>query len=112
LEEITSAHRLKESLFKQLNEMGFGLKELKLLFYTIKEVAAENKMAEAQAVQKFFEDIEKNYDNKLVYDSTLERLKSEIEKTNRELNKTRSELSLNKEVAQVVTRMLATGFSG
>lgn len=36
-------------------------------------------MAESEAVQKFFEDIEKNYDNKLRCDSTLERLKSEIE---------------------------------
>jgi DNA-binding transcriptional MerR regulator len=80
LEEVASAHRLKESLFKQLEAMGFGLKELKILFYTIKEVAAENKMAENQAVQKFLEDIEKNYD-KLRYPSTLERLKSEIEKT-------------------------------
>jgi hypothetical protein len=37
--------------------------------------------------------------------------KSEIENSNRELNTTRSELSLNKEVAQVVTGLLATGFS-
>jgi hypothetical protein len=72
-----------------------------LLFYTIKEVATENKVPENQAAQKFFEDIEKNYDNKLRYDSTLKR-KSEIENSNRELNTTRSELSLNKEVAQAV----------
>jgi hypothetical protein len=81
-----------------------------LLFYTIKEVATENKVPENQAAQKFFEDIEKNYDNRLRYDSTLKR-KSEIENSNRELNTTRSELSLNKEVAQVVTGLLATGFS-
>jgi hypothetical protein len=36
-----------------------------LLFYTIKEVATQNKVPENQAAQKFFEDIEKNYDNKL-----------------------------------------------
>jgi DNA-binding transcriptional MerR regulator len=97
LEELASAHRLKESLFKELEAMGFGLKELKILFYTIKEVAAENKMAANEAVQKFFEDIQKNYDNKLGYDSTLEQQKSETEKANRELNTTRSELTLNKE---------------
>ena len=54
--------------------MGFGLKELKLLFYTVKEVAAENKIPEDKAVQKFLEDIEKNYDTILGYDSTLERV--------------------------------------
>jgi DNA-binding transcriptional MerR regulator len=79
LEELISAHRLKES-FKKLEAMGFGLKELKILFYTIKEVAAENKTAENLAVRKFLEDIEKNYDNKLSYDSMLEHVKSDIEK--------------------------------
>jgi DNA-binding transcriptional MerR regulator len=112
LEELISAHRLKESLFKQLNDMGLGLKELKLLFYAIKEVATENKVPENQAVQKFFEEIEKNYNIKLSYDSTLERLKSEIQETNRELDKTRSELDLNKGTAQVVADLLATGFNG
>ena len=91
--------------------MGFGLKELKLLFYTIKEVAAENKIPEDQAVQRFLDDIEKNYDTKLGYDSTLERLKSDIQKTNVELNTNRRELSLNKELAGVVTGLLATGSS-
>ena len=85
--------------------------ELKLLFYTIKEVATENKVPENQAVQKFFEEIEKNYNIKLSYDSTLERLKSEIQETNRELNKTRNELDPNKGVAQVVGDLLATGFN-
>jgi uncharacterized protein YpuA (DUF1002 family) len=101
----------KESLFKQLNDMGLGLKELKLLFYTIKEVATENKVPENQAVQKFFEEIEKNCNIRLSYDSTLERLKSEIQETNRELNKTRNELDPNKGVAQVVGDLLATGFN-
>jgi DNA-binding transcriptional MerR regulator len=77
-EELTSIYGQKELLFRQLKDMGFGLKELKLLFYTVNEVASENKMHEDQAVQ--------NYDSKLGYDSTLERLKSEIEKTNNELN--------------------------
>jgi uncharacterized protein YpuA (DUF1002 family) len=89
--------------------MGFGLKELKLLFYTVKEVAAENKIPEDKAVQRFLEDIEKNYDNKLGYDSTLERIKSEIEKANRELDTKRSELGLNKEAVRVVTGLLSTG---
>jgi chromosome segregation ATPase len=111
LEELASAHRLKESLFKELEAMGFGLKELKILFYTIKEATAENKMPENQAVQKFLEDIQKNYDDKLGYESTLERLKSEIEKVNSELNKQRSELRFNQETAQVIRGLLATGVS-
>jgi DNA-binding transcriptional MerR regulator len=109
VEELTSTHRQKELLFRQLQDMGFGLKELKLLFYTVKEIAAENKIPEDKAVQRFLEDIEKNYDNKLGYDSTLERRKSEIEEANRELDTKRSELGLNKEAVRVVTGLLSTG---
>jgi len=72
VEKLTSTHRQNELLFRQLRDMGFGLKELKLLFYTVKE--AENKIPEDKAVQKFLEDIEKNYDTILGYDSTLERV--------------------------------------
>jgi hypothetical protein len=109
--EPASTHRQKELLFKQLRDMGFGLKELKLLFYTVKEVATENKIPEDKAVQKFLEDIEKNYDTILGYDSTLERIKSDIEKTNRELVTLRSELGFNKEAVRVVTGLLSIGFT-
>ena len=111
VEKLTSTHRQKELLFRQLRDMGFGLKELKLLFYTVKEVAAENKIPEHKAVQKFLEDIEKNYDTILGYDSTLERIKSDIEKTNRELVTLRSELGFNKEAVRVVTGLLSIGFT-
>ena len=71
LEELISIHPNRESLFKELEDMCSGLKELKLLFYTIKEVAIENKMPRNQAA-KVFGRHSKNYDNKLRYDSTLE----------------------------------------
>jgi hypothetical protein len=90
LKEETSIHRQKESFLTQLKNIGFGLKELKLLFYTIKEVAAENKIPEDLAVQKFFSDIEKNYDNKLGLDSTLEQLRSQIGEMDKKLNTRRN----------------------
>ncbi|MGB8935336.1 MAG: hypothetical protein WCC17_09550, partial [Candidatus Nitrosopolaris sp.] len=66
---------------------SLGLKELKLLSGTIKEVAAANNIAPDIAVRKFFGriDIEKNYNTKLGYDSKLIGLKSETDKTNNEL---------------------------
>jgi hypothetical protein len=85
LEEQTSIHRQKESFLTQLKNMGVGLKELKLLFYTIKEIAAENKIPEDLAVRNFFSDVEKNYDSKLGYDSTLEQRRSQIEEMDKKL---------------------------
>ena len=66
--------------------MGFGLKQLKLLSGSNnRKWQLQNNIAPDMAVQKFFEDIEKDYDNKLGYDSKLVHLKSEIVKTNYEL---------------------------
>ena len=84
-EEQTSIHRQKESFLTQLKNMGFGLKGLKLLFYTIKEVAGENKIPEDLAVQMFFSDIEENYDTKLGLDSTLEQRRSQIKEMDKKL---------------------------
>jgi hypothetical protein len=96
-------HRQKESLFNELQEMGCGLKELKLIFGIIKEVADNRQIPANLAVQKFFEDIEKNYDNKLGYDSALERLRTEIEKTNMELSTLQFALGKDKKVVRALS---------
>jgi hypothetical protein len=84
---------------------------LKLLSGTIHEVAAERGIPENLAVQMFFQDIEKNYDNKLGYESTLGSLSSEISNMNLELNTTRSMLALNKGVSTALTGLLRIGLS-
>jgi DNA repair exonuclease SbcCD ATPase subunit len=110
-ERLTFLNQQKESLFKELQDMGCGLKELKVLSGIIHEVAAERGIPENMAVQMFLQDIEKNYDNKLGYESMLGRLRSEIANMNKELNTTRSALALNKGVAIAATGLLSTGFS-
>ena len=45
--------------------MGFGLTKLKILRNAIKEIAAEDNISSSQAVDKFFEFVEKHYDIKL-----------------------------------------------
>ena len=65
---------------------------IEILSGIIHEVAPERVVPENLAVQKFFQDIEKNYDNKLGYESTLGHLRSEITNMNKELNTTRSAL--------------------
>lgn len=45
--------------------MGFGLRELKIILNTIKEIAVENNNIFSEAVDKFFESLEQRYDIKL-----------------------------------------------
>ena len=117
LDRLTSRHRQKLSVYEQLRDIGFGLKKLKQLFDTIMEVSAENKISDQLAVKKFFGDIEKNYDNKLGYDSKLEGLKSEIEglkseidKQNKELSAVQKVLASKNKVARALGELILFGF--
>ena len=110
LETRTSIHRQKLSESDQLRNMGFGLRELKLLSNTIREVSAENKISDELAVQKFFGDIEKNYDNKLGYETKLVGLKSEIDKQNNELSAVQKVLVSKNKVARALGELILFGF--
>ena len=97
--------------------MGFGLRELKLLSYAIREVSAENKISDELAVQKFFGDIEKNYDNKLGYGTKLvglksgiEGLKSGIDKQNKELSAVQNVLASKNMEARALDELTLSGF--
>ena len=68
------------SALKELETMGFGVKELKLLWHTINEIAVANNMPLNEAQQKFFKDIEEQYDKKLGFESKVQNLQTEINK--------------------------------
>jgi hypothetical protein len=110
LDRLTSTHRQKLSVYELLRDIGFGLKELKQLFDTIMEVSAENKISDELAVKKFFGDIEKNYDNKLGYESKLVGLKSEIDKQNNELSAVQKVLVSKNKVARALDELILFGF--
>ena len=60
-EERINFHRQTLSVYNELEDIGFGLKELKLIWSTINEIAAANNISVHRAVQKFFQDIEEQY---------------------------------------------------
>ena len=64
--------------------MNFGLKELKLLWNTIVEIADANSIPREQAMSKFFKDIEQQYDDKLGFESKIDKLQVEVNKLNRQ----------------------------
>jgi hypothetical protein len=68
------------SALKELETVRFGVKELKLLWHTINEIAAANNMPLYEAQQKFFKDVEEQYDNKLGFESKVQNLQLEINK--------------------------------
>src|ERR1051326_8206889 len=66
------------SIFKDLDGMGFGLEELKLLWNTINERAVANNIPLNEAPQKFVKDIEEHYGNNLGFESKVQNIKTEV----------------------------------
>jgi hypothetical protein len=92
LEQEESAHSYSISIYKDLEKMGMGIKQLKLLLNTITEIATAYNLSQRQAAEKFFYDVQKQYDDKLGFESELQNLTSEIQKSERKqlelINKT------------------------
>ena len=65
LEQSMNSYDQTLSLYNELQVMGFGLKELKQLRNTFNEIAGANNILKDQACQKFYRNIEEDYDNKL-----------------------------------------------
>jgi hypothetical protein len=80
--EQVGAHRQGISKYGELESMGFGLKKIKALLQTVREVAEANNILPDTAVDKFMKDVEEQYDDKLGFESTLENLRSQIRQYN------------------------------
>jgi hypothetical protein len=68
-----------------LESMGFGIKELEHLSNIVMQVAVVNKIDKEVAVQKFLKDIESQYDSKLGFEVTINRLNEEKTKIENEI---------------------------
>ena len=71
--------------FEELQKLGLGLKELKRLLSTLVEISTANSLPDNEALSKFLNDVEKQYDNKLGFESTIKSLKTEKEKLQEEV---------------------------
>lgn len=80
LEKEELVHSIRISIYKDLELMGMGIRELKYLWNTIREIANANNISEDRACEKFFSDVRQHYDDKLGFEVKLQNLKSEIQK--------------------------------
>jgi hypothetical protein len=77
-EQLVRSYRL--SIYRDLELMGMGIKELKLLWHTVAEIAIANNISQDKATEKFFSDVQQQYDDKLGFEVKLQNLKSEVQK--------------------------------
>ena len=65
LESQVNLHNQRLYVYDELKSMGLGIRELKIIRNTIKEIAAENNISSLTARDNFIEFLEKTYDIKL-----------------------------------------------
>src|SRR6478672_8589422 len=112
LEQSVNSCKQKLSLNNELQSMGFGIKELKLLRNTIKEIAdANNNIPPDQAQKKFYKDIEEQYDDKLSFESQLNKLRSEIATVSNNLTFLRTATLAQPLVGPSLQRLFSKGLS-
>lgn len=109
LQQMILSHNLTLATYQELEAMGFGLKELKLLRQTIGEIAGANNIPAHDSVQKFLKDIE--YDNKLGLELKIEKLQVEINKHSQEDARLRTKLLILPLVAPSLTGLRRRGVS-
>jgi outer membrane murein-binding lipoprotein Lpp len=89
--------------------MGFGLKEFKFLWHTIREIAVANNIPQDEAVQKFLNDIDEQYDDKLGLGSKVDKLQTEVNKLTQEEARLRMQLSILPSIGPFLTRLSQSG---
>jgi DNA repair exonuclease SbcCD ATPase subunit len=109
LEQKINFHSQTLSIYNELDAIGFGLKELKLIWSTINEIAAANNISVHIAVQKFLQDIEEQYDDKLGFESKIENSRDEFNRLNQEVNSLRVTSSAHPMIGGALSRLFIRG---
>jgi hypothetical protein len=94
-------------VYGQLYDMEFGLKQLKLLWRTIVEIAYANNISKEDAGKKFFKDIEEHYDDKLGFESKIHGLQEEIDNLNQRKLKLLAEISAFPKLGAAVAKLFS-----
>lgn len=89
--------------------MGLGIRELRLLQDVITGITVSNGIPPDQATSRFFEDIEKNYENNLNFESKLNNLQAKVHKLNQRESGLRSQIMTLQLVDTSLAELLEKG---
>jgi hypothetical protein len=97
--------------YLELEKMGLGLEELKQLVSTIMRIANANGIPNDKAVDKFFSDIQEQYDNKIGFEKKIDEKKTELVQTENKLAVSQACLQLQPFIGPILNDFLQIGFT-
>jgi uncharacterized protein (UPF0335 family) len=104
-------HSKKADIYNELENAGFGIKELKSLLDTIINITGSNQINYWLAINKFFKDIETQYDTKLGFESEIEKLVREIKNLKEEREKNLENLRNQPFIGPIISGLLNLGLN-
>jgi len=110
LEEQLNRDRLKLSQIQELENIGFGLKELKTIYNTIREIAKDNNTNPKEAIKKFFYELDE-YDDFVNFEKKAENLKNEISNVSMQIANNRITLLSQPHIGTRLQGLLKIGIS-
>ncbi len=110
LHEEINSHRVKISQIQQLESMGLGLKEFKIMYNKINEIALEYNINYVITVEKFLNDLD-NYDDYLTLKDKVESLKQEFYRLNTQISDQRKNIYAQQYIGSALQNLLKMGLS-
>jgi hypothetical protein len=111
LRRAINLHSENLSVYNELESIGFGSKELRSLLHLILDIMNSNGITQWLAVDKFFKDIETQYDTKLGFESKKESLNFEIQILKEEREKMLQILKAQPLLGPIVMGLLQRGLT-
>jgi predicted RNase H-like nuclease (RuvC/YqgF family) len=110
IEEQVNWNRLKMSQIQELENIGFGLKELKTIYNIIIEIAKENEINPKEAIDKFFNDLNE-YDDIVSFKKKVEGLRKEVSHLSMQIANNRITFSSQQYIGTILQELLRVGIS-
>ena len=109
---LLDSYRIKLDVIGDLERMGFGINELRILYDTLMEIGRENNINNKtfeQIKKEFFDDL-KNYDEILRSRNERDRLQNEIKNLEIQLRKEKERYNAYPKVIKSIERLSNAGF--
>jgi len=110
LEDQIYFTQLKISKNQELENIGMGFKELKIIYQTIIEIAKENKINPKEAIKKFFNDLNE-YDDIISFKKKGEELRNEVSHLSMQIANNRIILSSQQYMGTILQELLKIGIT-
>ncbi len=104
-------HKQAMDIYNELQAMGFGLEELKRIWYVIVEISTHKNIPMVEAVSLFIKDVEEHYYDDLLFKDTANSRRDELKSQNIQISQNRFTLQATPLVGPALTNLFQNGVS-